>query len=76
MINKHDKQVFDLLCKMFQENRIDFQVSDVFDDTLSDDSPNYGFTLTSTDERFSIFLHNDGTFSIADWDWENGKINY
>jgi hypothetical protein len=36
----------------------------------------YGFSLTSADGRFTIFLHNDNTFSIADWDWENGKVNY
>ena len=72
MIDEHEKQVFELVWKkMFEENRVNFHVSDVFTDM-----DGYGFSLTSTDGRFTIFLHNDNTFSIADWDWENGKINY
>ena len=71
MINEHDKQVFDIVWKMFEKNPVNFHISDVFMDIEG-----YGFSLTSADGRFTIFLHNDGIFSIADWDWENGKINY
>jgi hypothetical protein len=71
MIEEHEKQVFELVWKMFEENRASFHVSDVFTDM-----DGYGFSLTSADGRFTIFLHNDGTFCVADWDWENGKIDY
>lgn len=43
--------------------------------TSSDDDVK-SITINTKDNRFSLFLYEDGTFTIADWDWANGNIEY